>query len=173
MTAQGEHVRATDAELTTFANDVHGYLRQNISWADQKAAFLFAAVSAFIAFLHTKQALGVWRKGQMFAWQDGTGLLAGICLLSAAGCVFVAVWPSRKGKSTGLVFWGSIAGKPSAGAYVDDVKPLSGSELAEEKLRHSYELAGIAARKFQWVDWAMRSAIVGFVVAIARFIIWP
>jgi hypothetical protein len=169
----GNDTRATPAELTTFANDVHGYLRQNITWADQKAAFLFAAVSAFIAFLHTKKALGVWRDGRAFAWQDAVGLAAGMCLLAAAGCAFVTFWPSRKGKSTGLVFWGSIAGKPSAGAYLDDVSLLSARELAEEKLRHSYELAKISARKFAWVDWASRFAIVGFAVAIARIVIWP
>ena len=153
--------KANAAELTTFANDVHGYLRQNVTWADQKAAFMFAGSVGLLAYLNARQAFGFLRGDVLFEWPHTILAAAAICLLITAFSAFVTYWPRTKGMRAGLVFWGAIAKNESDGAYVERVRDKTAVELATAKLEHSYELAKICERKFKWVDAATRFGIAG------------
>ncbi len=163
---------ANAAELTTFANDVHAYLRQNITWADQKAAFTFAGVSGFLAYLNSHQAFGFLRGDAAFRSAHVLLVAAAICLVIAAAASFVTYWPRTKGLRAGVVFWGAIAKNDSAGAYVERAKAKTADELAVAKLEHTYELAKICERKFRWADIAIRFAVIGFGLAIIYSLGW-
>jgi Pycsar effector protein len=163
---------ASAAELTTFANDVHGYLRQNITWADQKAAFVFAAASGFIAYLNSKSAFEVFKGTEPFASHHLVLIVASVCIVLSAIAAFATIWPHTKGSSAGLVFWGAIAKNASPGAYVDRVKDKTAEELAAAKLDHAFELAKICERKFRWVDAGVRFGIAGFGAAMVYALVW-
>jgi hypothetical protein len=158
--------------LTTFANDVHGYLRQNITWADQKAAFLFAGASGFLAYLNSHGAFGFLRGNAAFRCADTLLVIAAICLLMTAASAFVTYWPRTKGMDAGLVFWGAIAKNESSGAYLERVRRKTAEELEAATLEHSYELAKICKRKFKWADIGVRFGVVGFSLAIIYSLGW-
>jgi hypothetical protein len=172
MTAEKDSARSTAAELTTFANDVHGYLRQNITWADQKAAFLFAGASGFLAYLNSHGAFGFLHGNVAFRRADILLILAAASLLVTAAAAFITYWPRTKGLHAGLVFWGAIARNESAGAYLERVRGKAAEELAAAKLEHSYELAKICERKFKWADIGVRFGVVGFSLAIFYSLCW-
>jgi len=172
MTTAHDDGRATAAELTTFGNDVHGYLRQNITWADQKAAFMFAGASGFLAYLNSHGAFAFLRGEVPFQCAHLLLIAAAVSLIIAAGASFATYWPRTKGAGAGLVFWGAIAANPSAGAYVERVRQKTAAELATAKLEHSHELAKICARKFKWADAATRFGIAGFSLAILYSLGW-
>lgn len=167
-----EEPRANAAELTTFANDVHGYLRQNITWADQKAAFMFAGAAGFLAYLNSRKAFGFLRGDVRFEWPHVILAAAAVCLLITAFGAFVTYWPRVKGLRAGLVFWGAIARNESSGAYVERVLDKTAVDLTTAKLEHSYELAKICERKFRWADAATRFGIAGFAFAIVYLLGW-
>lgn len=167
-----EQTPATPAELTTFANDVHGYLRQNITWADQKAGFIFAGASAFLAYLNSRQAFDFVRGNTPFGLSHLLLIAAAVSLLIAAAAAVVTYWPRVKGARAGLVFWGAIAANPSAGAYVERVQEKTGKDLAVAKLEHTHELARICERKFKWADAATRFGVIGFSLAIVYSLAW-
>lgn len=172
MTVPDKETKATAAELTTFASDVHGYLRQNITWADQKAAFMFAGASGFLAYMNSHGAFAFLRNGADFRWANVLLATAAICLLMTAAAAFVTYWPRTKGASAGLVFWGAIARNESAGAYLERVRGRTVEDLAAAKLEHSYELARICERKFKWTDVGVRFGVVGFSLAIISSLGW-
>jgi hypothetical protein len=164
----GPPPRASAAEISTFANDVHVYLRQNVTWADQKAGFVFASSSAVLAYLHSKgwfeflRGRSSMRPGQV-ALAVGSG-----CLLAALGACLATYWPRRKGRPDGVVFWGAIARESfSAGDYVSRVRERTADDLADEKLRHAFELARICDAKFRLVDVATRFAAIGFALSLS------
>lgn len=169
-----EPVKATAnaSELTTFANDVHGYLRQNVTWADQKAAFMFAGSVSFLAYLNANHAFNFLRGDVCFEWRHLVLGASAICLLITAFGAFVTYWPTTKGMRAGLVFWGAIAMNESGAAYVKRVGDCTAVELAAAKLEHSYELATICERKFKWVDASTRFGIAGFALAIIYLLAW-
>jgi len=172
MTVPDEQTVASAPELTTFANDVHSYLRQNITWADQKAAFLFAGASGFLAYLNSHGAFRFLRGSTPFRCADILLVSAAVCLMITAAAAFVTYWPRTKGASAGLVFWGAIARNESAEAYLERVREKTAGELAAAKLVHGYELAKICERKFKWADVAVRFGVVGFSLAIIYSLGW-
>ena len=172
MTVPHEQAVATAVELTTFANDVHSYLQQNITWADQKAAFMFAGASGFLAYLNLHGAFAFLRNGAAFRWANVLLVTAAVCLMMTAAAAFVTYWPRTKGASAGLVFWGAIARNESAGGYLERVRRKTAGELAAAKLEHSYELAKICERKFKWADVSVRFGVVGFSLAIIYSVGW-
>ena len=167
-----EQTPATAAELATFANDVHGYLRQNITWADQKAGFIFAGASAFLAYLESRHAFDFLRGDAPFRARHILLIAAAVSLLIAAAAAFATYWPRLKGMRAGLVFWGAIAANPSPRAYVDRVQEKTGRDLAVAKLEHSHELAKICEQKFKWADAATRFGVIGFSLAILYSLGW-
>lgn len=150
-------------ELPAF---VHQYLRDFITFADQKAAFTFAASAGLLAYLESQGVtnsfatpFSTWRVG------DWVGSLAFfllvICALLAAGVVV----PRLKGKSaTGSIYWEEIRSHLEHDAYVEAVEGMSRAAARVEVLRHCFVLAGICRAKYKMLDWSLR---IGFMGAIA------
>src|SRR5437773_7032350 len=78
----GSERRITESDPleTPFPEFIHQYLSDHIELADQKAGFVFAAVSAVLAYLVTKDVLSPLK-----SWlTTRTGLKSGDCLVFLA-----------------------------------------------------------------------------------------
>lgn len=160
---------ATVSEITTFATDVHGYLRQNVTWADQKAGFVFAACSAVLGYLHSKGLLEFLRGKAALRPADAILAIGASCLIAALAACMATYWPRRKGRRDGVIFWAAIAnGSQTAGDYVDRIRSRRADDLADEFLRHVFELARVCERKFGFVDVATRFAALGFLLLLSH-----
>jgi len=169
-----EHDDATKA-LVAFAADLHSYLRQNITWADTKAAFIFAAASAALAFLQSKRVTrdvvtGFWEFPQTL--RTATGEICLGAFVIAVGATLLAVWPRLRGDATGLIYWKAVAKFATAISFAQAVRTKNDNELATERLTHGWELASICVRKFFWVDLATRALVIGYIGTIYYAVCW-
>jgi len=145
-----------------FASDIHKYIREYIHNADQKAAFLFAAVAAMLAYLHGKGITKLWLKDpRQWALGEAIACLAVVGLVVGAVGAILVVVPRLKGAARGLVFWKSIALFESAKDYASSVSKLEAAELTSARLEHCYELACVCRRKFRGVAVALWCGGVG------------
>lgn len=150
-----------------FASDVHKSLRESIVFSDQKAAFLFTAVIAVLAYLHEKGVTQQWLSDpRNWLLADVLAFLAVLGLVIGAICALSVVLPRFRGSAHGLIFWNTIASFPSREEYADRVIKLGASELTQAKLEDCYGLAQICQRKFQAVNLAIWSASIGLLAAV-------
>jgi hypothetical protein len=154
-------------QLPAWADHTHEYVRHYIALADQKAAFVFTASTAMLAYLYGQGALALWQSGlgEWGLWSvvaGGSTLLLGV----AALCAGVAVWPRLAGKTDGLVYWKAVAAHSSADEYYGNVRACSDEDLARERLAHTFELARVCDRKYRWVSGSIRASIIGFGAAV-------
>jgi hypothetical protein len=156
--------------LHTFVGDTQAHLRESINLADQKAGFLFATVTAVLAYLHTSGGTqrwltalrgGAWGFGEVLATVAVLGLVAG-----AVGALFVVV-PRIRGTVKGVVASWAIARFDSPSAYVDEVLATEPEALTRAKLEHCWCLAQISRRKYQAVNLALWCSVVGLMAAVA------
>lgn len=158
--------RPSEGEANELPTFVHQYLRDFITFADQKAAFTFAASAGLLAYLESKSVtdsftkpLASWRAGEWIG--SAAFLLLIACALLAAGVVV----PRLRGQSaTGLIYWEDIRSYFEPGAYVNAVEGASRAAARAEVLRHSFVLAGICRTKYKMLDWSLR---IGFMGAVA------
>jgi hypothetical protein len=150
-----------------FASDVHNHVWTNLVYAEQKSAFLFAAITGVLAYLHSRGATRRWFVG-FHQWRlpELLAFLAVFGLVFAGFCVILVVLPRLKGSSTGIVYWKAIASFPSASDYSDRVINSEPGHLDRAKLEHCYELSKICDSKFRFVKVGMWSGSVGLFAAI-------
>lgn len=164
------------ADLPTFSTDLHSYLLQNITWADTKAGFLFAASAGLLGYLHS-QGLTKQIAPTLFdlpnTLGNTVGILTALALIVGAVGAFATFWPRVGGEPTGLIFWKSIAARFSSGEkFSSEVLSKNSKDLIEEKLRHSWELAKICKRKFWWANFATIAVGVGAAGAVLYLLEW-
>lgn len=162
------HTEATEDEGTAdFADHVHNYLWNNVALADQKATFLFAGLAAALAFLDQKGVARSWlsdpRGWQLDSWLAFCAVAG--CLVGATLAVAV-VLPRLAGAQRGIIFWRSIARFKDGVGYARHVRALRRGDLEEAVLRHAFELASIAKRKFRVFNLALWSGAVGLMSAL-------
>lgn len=151
-----------------FGADLHGYVREYIALADQKAGVLFTLLASMLVFLHSQNATRRWivdPRGwgplEVIALAAVVGLLLG-----AAGALSVVV-PRTRGASRGYVFWGAIAAHRNAQEYADRVATEDAQSLVRAKLEHCYELAAVCQRKYWFLDRAIWCGVIGLAAALA------
>ncbi|MBI5387130.1 MAG: hypothetical protein HZA90_20865 [Verrucomicrobia bacterium] len=159
-----------DHELPEF---VHQYLRDYIALADQKAAFVLAAVSAILAFLVSSGALQPLKDfallGAGFSWSKLVGVLA--CgLLSTAAILAILVVVPRLNSDTkpcsGFIFWKAIIAFGRAEDYAAAVQGLTKKMAGVEVQRHCFVLAQVCDQKYGFLNWAIRIGAVAFVLTV-------
>lgn len=157
-------VLAEVAVVMAFAEQTHGYISDYIKFADQKAAFVFTATTALLAFLYQAGASRRWLRPP-WAWTFGDGLafLAMLGLGMAALVSVVVIVPRLSGARRGFVFWESVAEFPSGADYTDAVLTLTAGELSRAKLEHCWELAGVCRRKYR---------VLGIAIWIGAFAVY-
>jgi hypothetical protein len=143
-----------------FAFHVHSYIRENIAWADQKAAFTFVAVTGMLAVLENAGVTKLAMAGNWSIFRALSAINIGILLASAGACL-ATVWPRLAGNRSGVVFWLGVAKTASASAYAQKVKSLASPELSTAVLEHCHELSLVCRRKYKAVNWAVRLAAIG------------
>lgn len=133
-----------------FADAVHQYVREYIRNADQKAAFFFAATTALLAFLHSRNAASRWlRAPGTWNLTDLIAFLAMVGLAGAAGVLLSVVFPRLKGSRRGILFFNAIAEYDSASEYAEDVLRQPAADFARIQLQHAFELSRICRRKYR------------------------
>lgn len=147
-----------DTTQERIADFVHGATMQNIVLADRKAGILFTLVSAALLFLFTRTPAAFDRPVPVL-W-----LIVVACLVVAAACAFVVIFPRLRRGSGDLLFWGDIARYDSADGYMAAVCRRDASTLARGKLTYCHDLACICARKFRLLRIAMIFAATGLVM---------
>ena len=155
-------------QLLSFISLVHSYLLSTVTLADQKAAFLFAADSAFLGYLMSDGLIRQLRPPpsgwQMTQWSALASLL--ILGVSIAMAIYV-VMPRLGGRSSGLIYFRAIATRKNMELYVAEVVSSADSSLSAALAEHSYELAKISTRKYQHLRIGMWTGALGFLAGLA------
>jgi hypothetical protein len=147
-----------------FGSFVHDYVRAHILLAEQKAAFVFAADIAFVSYLVTTIPSDFVHTPRL---QQGLIISALLFLLFSLGAVIAVVTPQLGGDLRGLIYFKAISNRPTAGDYTADVLRANQPELDTAITQHIYEMAGICARKFGRVRWAILLGLCGFATGLA------
>jgi len=155
---------AVPSNAGDFASAVHDYINQSIQFADQKAAFLFTAVAAMLAFLHQKGITTEWT-ADPWTFQHILAFVAVVGLTIGAAIAVWVVRPRIGGDRAGLVFWKSIAKIDSAEAYARQVLAPN-ADLTDAMLKHCHELAKNCKWKYLRVDIAVAFGGVGLLASI-------
>lgn len=159
---------AASPQLLPFMSLVHSYLLSAITLADQKAAFLFAADSAFLGYLLSRGLLRQLTPGNA-SWLLPEWLAFG-CLVSlgiSIGAAIYVVMPRLGGNSRGIIYFRAIAARKSSEQYVTDVLSSTDSSLNVALAEHSYEVARISSRKYQHLRFGMWIGALGFLAGLA------
>lgn len=160
--------RVEGQQFSSFISVVHSYLWSAITFADQKAALLFATDSAFLGYLlsngllhQLKPPIAGWHAAQ---WAALISLL--FLGLSIALAIHV-VMPRLAGKHDGLIYFMAIANRKKREQYVAEVLSCTDSSFSVALAEHSYEVARIATRKYTHLRTGMWVGILGFVAGLA------
>lgn len=152
--------------LDEFVRHTHGYTREYIALADQKAAFLFTICTAMLVYMYREGALEQWLYDpRRWGFWAGVAFVATAALFVAAGSSVATVWPRLRGASRGIVFWKAIAGHKSSTEYVSALESMTARSLTTEMAAHLYELAAVCKRKYRWLSFAIWSAGLGMALA--------
>lgn len=166
--------RRTKEEITKstetpamFASDVHKYIREYIQLADQKAAFLFAAVAAMLAYLHGKGVTKLWLKDpRQWGLQDCVAFACVAGLVIGAVAAICSIVPRLQGAARGIFFWKAITLFESAKDYSDEVLTTEPTKLTKAKLDHCFELAMVCRRKYRSVGVALWCGSIGLIASL-------
>jgi hypothetical protein len=155
-------------QFHSFMSLVHSYLMSAITFADQKAGFLFATDSAFLGYLLSNGVL-LRLKTPVPAWSVVQwSSIASLLLLGASNVMAVlVVMPRLGGKHTGLIYFKAIASRKDRAQYVGEVLSSTDSSLDVALSEHCYEIAGIATRKYTHLRIGMWLGAMGFLCGLA------
>jgi hypothetical protein len=163
---------AKDEDNGVLAEFIHQYLRSYIALADQKAAVLFTAVSAVLAYLAGKGALQPLEFSSSRAtvtWSVCFGLLASLDLILSATLAIAVISPRLTPgppSMKGLIFWEDICSHDSAVNYASAFKGLSKAQAAEQMQMNCYVLARICRKKYRTLNYAIWFATAGFALSV-------
>ncbi len=147
-----------------FASSQASYITTYIALADTKAAWVFAIPAAAVTYLAGQPDLWTVLASPGHGWTKALIALTAILLLISAGFAFGVIVPRLSGAATGIVYFGAVAQRKSATAYLDDISPLSDADLADARISHNFELSRICARKYRILRKAMWSGLAALAV---------
>jgi len=160
--------RANDEDLkeqNSFVTYVHDYICDFIKFADQKAAFILAGASGFLALVYNQGGRAIWRVA-LGDWRTREWLAGMAIILMAVSAVFaiLTVAPRLKGGARGLIYWSAIAGFSSPQEYREALAKLDLRTTTDEISRHCYELSQITQSKYELLKWATLTGMAGLAV---------
>lgn len=157
-------VHVLDSSLSEF---IHQYLRQYISLADQKAAFIFTISSAIVAYT-TTSSFSPFKAPCIcpITFHIACGYISILLFILSALASVAVVFP-RLSQITqqhkGLIFWEEIRNFSSAEEYSAKFIKLTKQDTLKEISTHSYILAGICKNKYFALNGAMYLAAGAFI----------
>jgi hypothetical protein len=151
-------------ETSDFLWEVHRYTNEYIRFADTKAGFIAGVSAALVGSLVASSLFDSCFRMSFNQWSkmQWTGVL-GMLLLSVSLALSIAAIRPRlwNPTSVGFIFWGSIAGHGSARRFTHAVHRLTEQEKNTAISDHLFVLAGIAKRKYAYVDYALYAGVAG------------
>ena len=145
---------------------MHHYVRDYIQLADQKAGFLFAALSASSLLAYN---LGLYRHEALLSWFNSpakwkpaqlTAFFAVVPLICSAAAAVAVVIPRRDSRP-GLVFWEGIVRFRSGQEYADEVIGADAAALTRAFLEDAYDLTRACKRKYLALEIAIWAGALG------------
>lgn len=163
---------SSSAAAVEFASFAHEQVREYIQLADQKAAFLFGAGSALLAFLHSQKASTAWIVApREWGLRELLSFLSAVGLVTALAIAASVVFPRTHGATSNLLSWVAISKRRSAGEFSREVREAKPEMLAASVLSHTYELATVCARKYKWLRRCFIAAAIGFGAAVTYMVL--
>lgn len=157
---------ASPQSCEAFSREVHHYVRDYIQLADQKAGFLFAALSASSLLAYN---LGLYRHEALLSWLDSpqkwqtsqlAAFFAVIPLVCSAAAAVAVVIPRRESRP-GLVFWEGIVRFRNRQEYADTVIKADAAILTRAFLEDVYDLTRACRRKYLALEIAIWAGATG------------
>lgn len=155
-----------------FAEEAHQYVREYIRQADQKATFLFAGSSTFLAYLNSLHITSQWISNPK-AWGliEVLSFFATVCLILGNACCAWTVIPRLNGSKKGIVFFEAIQEYENSADYANDLLSKKICDLGQAKFKHIYELSSICRDKYRSLTWGFRLALGGSFCVFALLIL--
>jgi hypothetical protein len=85
--------------------------------------------------------------------REPTSFVPMALLAISCGLAITVIIPRRRGPRAGLIFWEAIAGFPSGERYAEEALGLKEENVTKAILEHSYDLAKVCQRKYNWLFW--------------------
>ena len=152
------------AETGKFLWEVHRYTNEYIRFADTKAAFIAGVSTALIGGLVGSSLFDSCFRTKLCLWTgiQWAGVFGLFSLVASLGLSVAAIRPRLwNNASVGFIFWGSIKGHRTARNFTHAVQGLSTLERTAAISDHLFVLAGIADRKYAYVDRALFAGVIG------------
>lgn len=156
---------------SSFAEEVHQYIREYIQLADQKATFFFTGATALLAFLYNEDVSARWLK-PVATWSvmDGIAFLSMALLAVSAFLAILVVIPRTPGSKRGIVFFEAIAEFDTGRRYADSLAAMTTEALFQEKAEHCHVLATVCRRKYARLRTALWIGAVGLAASLLVFL---
>ncbi|MES2442857.1 MAG: Pycsar system effector family protein [Pseudomonadota bacterium] len=149
-----------------FAANQAQHVITNIAMADTKATWTFAVLAGVIGYVVSQTDVVSAVVSAERPWLAALAGLALAALLLGAGAAFLVILPRTSGAPGGIFFFGAVAVRADAGAYLDELQPLSHGALIEARIRHNFEIARVCRRKYRVLRLAMLSGVIGLGLAV-------
>lgn len=92
---------------------------------------------------------------------------AGVVMLgAAASAAGYAMYPRKKVRRGGLIFWGDIVTHRSAAAYAEATSALTAPGLEAEYAQTNYHLSRVLNAKFGLIRWSVALLLLGSFLAV-------
>lgn len=148
-----------------FAAFHQGYAWDAITLADTKAVWTFTVCGGALAYL-----VAQWPVRSLLLalpWSGVAALTAASLALLATATFFAfqVIVPRLTSSADGVVYFGSVARRPNADAFITDIARTTPAALTRARLTHSYDLARIADRKYRRLRMSMWFGFVGLITA--------
>jgi hypothetical protein len=149
-----------------FAAEQVSYINSYISLADTKAAWVFAIPAAVLAYLSAQQEVWTLLTSPGSFGAKALTLITVFLLLVSAAAGFAVIVPRLGGSTGGVVYFGAVASRKSAGDYLANLAPLTQASLVNARLHHSFELARVCRRKYHMLQVAMWSGVTALMAML-------
>lgn len=165
---------------------VHSYTSDYIRLADTKAGAVIAWCGGLIGVLFASHTHHCFTH-TTFAWTGGdlvttlvafasafAFILLGVAVLFAFIGIKPRLWSSEKRteEQKGYIYWGDITLHRTEEQFRTEVSTLNADGLSGKCAEHAHVLAGIASKKYWWVNWSLWIAFAGSILsAFARLFV--
>lgn len=155
-----------------FADFHEGYVRHYINLADTKAAWTFTIASGLLAYLFSRDSVQLALLDPKLSLSNALLLLSTLLLVLSAFYSFRVVAPRLISQSgEGLIFFGSVARKRDADAYVTAVAAANKCVLTEARLKHCYDVSRVCADKYASLKKAIWLGLPGLAAAMVSLLV--
>ena len=159
--------------IAAYAEHIHDYVGEYIRLADQKAAFVFSACAALLAFLYQKGVSQRWLKVPT-GWGVGDAI-AFLAMLGLGAAAFVAVGvivPRLYGSRQGFFFWTAITHFGSPARYAEAALQVRPADLVRAQLEHTFELSRICRQKYRVLNVSIVFGAVGLYASLLYLLLF-